>query len=80
MDWTREDLRASRVRRERDTTNFLLDERLVALVQAEWDAEHRIALSWSDEMCFSNRSEGLSYADWAFETQLELRLFVGVAK
>ena len=80
LDWTREDIRLNRVNRQQGGTDFLLDEQLTALVQAEWDAGRRVALSWNDELCFSNRNEGLSYADWTFEPQLTLRLFVGIEK
>ena len=76
LPWTRRELRNAIANR----SPLELDEQLVALVQAEWDADRRVSLSWSDEICFALRNERLSYADWAFETQLKLRLFVGIEK
>ena len=74
--WTREELRNKLANR----LPLVLDEQLVALVQAEWDADRRVSLSWSDEICFPPRSKGLSYADWPFDAQLDLRRFVGTEK
>ena len=79
LPWTREELRVHRANRSLDSSNFLLDERLVALVQAEWDAGRKVALSWNDEVCFPP-NEGFSYADWLFDSQLKLQSFIGIEK
>ena len=76
LPWTRRELRDKIANR----SPLELDEQLVALVQAEWEAGHRVSLSWNDEICFPHRNEGLSYADWPFDSQLELRRFVGIEK
>ena len=74
--WTRGELRNKIANR----SPLELDEQLVTLVQTEWDTDRRVSLSWSDEICFPRRSEGFSYADWSFDSQLELRHFVGIEK
>jgi len=68
LDWTRQDLRDNRDKR----SPLRLNDQLVNLVQREWKAERKVTLSWSDDMCFPlGSNEGLSRADWAFESQLK---------
>ena len=75
LPWTREELRNKIANR----APLELDERLVELVQAEWDAERNVSLSWDDGVSYLS-GEGLSYANWSFDSQLELRRFVGIEK
>ena len=80
LNWTREDLRDNRVNSPQNRQKFLLDERLLALIQSEWDAGRQISLSWRDEMCFPHKNEGISFADWPFAPQLKLQSFIGIEK
>jgi hypothetical protein len=80
LSWTRDELRSVRGNRLPNDVQFLLDERLVSLIGAEWAAGRRVTLSWNDEVCFPFKSEGLSSADWHFEPQLELKRFTGIEK
>ena len=79
LPWTREELRVHRALQQQSATDFLLDEQLIALVHAEWEAGRKVALSWNDEVCFPP-NEGLSYADWPFDSQLKLQSFIGIEK
>lgn len=66
LGWTRKDL----LDKQTHLADEGLDEQLLALLQAEWDAGRRVTLSWCDDMYFPP-GEGLSHEHWPFESQLK---------